>query len=105
MAPTGAEIAADPDRAIAALAAACRAAAEEDRAEAVILGGAGLAGLADRIAPEVPVPVICSLAAGLQATLAAARLGLTKPARGSFAATPKVETVGLSDALARRFVS
>lgn len=103
VAPTGAEIASDPDRALTALAAACRAAVEEDRAEAIILGGAGLAGLAERIAPDVPVPVICSLAAGLQATLTAARLGLAKPQRGSFAATPPVETVGLSPRLAALF--
>ncbi|TDR89699.1 aspartate/glutamate racemase family protein [Enterovirga rhinocerotis] len=103
VAPTGAEIAADPDRALASLASACRAAAEKDGAEAVILGGAGLAGLAERIAPEVPVPVICSLAAGLEATVAAARRATRKPAMGSFAPTPRVETVGLSTALASRF--
>jgi Asp/Glu/hydantoin racemase len=105
VAPTGAEIAADPERAIAGLAHACRAAAEEDGAEAVILGGAGLAGLAERIAPDAPVPVICSLAAGLQATVAAARLAAAKPQHGSFAATPAVETVGLSSALAYRFAA
>lgn len=104
VAPTGVEIAADPDRSIAALAAACREAAEADRAEVVILAGAGLAGLADRIAPHVPVPVICSLAAGLQATLAAARLGVAAPVAGSFAATPAVETVGLSAPLAGSFL-
>jgi Asp/Glu/hydantoin racemase len=103
VAPSGAEIAADPDSALASLSAACRAAAEEDGAEAIILGGAGLAGLAERIAPGVPVPVFCSLAAGLQATLAAACFGSRKPLVGSFAPTPPVETVGLSAELAARF--
>ncbi len=41
---TGGEIARDPDAALAALAAACRDCAEKDGAEAVILGGAALAG-------------------------------------------------------------
>lgn len=103
VAPTGAEIASDPERAIASLAQACRRAAEDDGAEAVILGGAGLAGLAERIAPEVSVPVICSLAAGLEMTMAAARQSWVKSSIGSFATTPTVETIGLSPALGRRF--
>jgi Asp/Glu/hydantoin racemase len=101
VAPTGAEIAAEPDRALAILAEACRACAEEDGAEAVILGGAGLAGLAGRIAPQVPVPVICSLEAGLRATITAADLHLAKATNGSLARTPSVPSVGLSDSLAR----
>ncbi len=64
IAPTGGEIARDPDAALARLAAACRACAEEDGADVVILGGAALAGLADRVQPDVPVPVICSTEAG-----------------------------------------
>ena len=101
VAPTGAEIAADPERALAILAESCRACALEDGAEAVILGGAGLAGLAERIAPQVQVPVICSLEAGLRAAVAAAGLHAAKPTSGSLAATPTVASVGLSPALAR----
>jgi Asp/Glu/hydantoin racemase len=63
---TGAQIAADPDAALATLAAACRAAAG-DGAQAVILGGAGLAGLAARIAPQLDVPVIDSVEAAARA--------------------------------------
>ena len=100
VAPTGAEIAVDPERALATLAESCRACAEEDGAEAVILGGAGLAGLAGRIAGGVPVPVICSLEAGLRATIAAAEFGVTKARTGSLAQTPAVAATGLSDALA-----
>jgi Asp/Glu/hydantoin racemase len=100
VAPTGAEIAADPERALATLAESCRACAKEDGAEAVILGGAGLAGLAGRIAGDVPVPLICSLEAGLRATIAAAEFGLTKARTGSLAQTPAVAATGLSDALA-----
>lgn len=100
VAPTGADIANDPERALALLAAACNSCAEGDGAEVVILGGAGLAGLAQRIAPNVPVPVICSLEAGLRLTLAAASLGAGKALTGSLARTPPVPSVGLSDALA-----
>ncbi|MBL8377544.1 MAG: aspartate/glutamate racemase family protein, partial [Burkholderiales bacterium] len=61
---TGAEIAADPDAAISFLADEARAAQREDGAQAVILGGAALAGLAARIAPLVEVPLIDSVHAG-----------------------------------------
>lgn len=102
VAATGARIAADPDGALPALAEACRLCVSQDGAEAVILGGAGLVGLAERLAPDVQAPVICSLAAGVTASLAVARLGLAKPTAGSFAATPQVASTGLSPALTRR---
>jgi Asp/Glu/hydantoin racemase len=96
VAPSGGEIARDPDGALALLAEACRASAEQDGAGAVILGGAGLAGLAARLAPRVPVPVICSVEAGVRAALAALGQG---PA--GLVPHQAVETVGLSPALAR----
>lgn len=92
IAPTGGEIAADPDAALAALAAACTACATEDGAEAVILGGAALAGLAARIQPDVPVPVLCSVEAGTRAVIAAKR--------DTVAPAPAVESVGLGPDLA-----
>ena len=97
VAPSGGEIARDPDGALAQLADACRASAAEDGAGAVILGGAGLAGLAARLAGRVPVPVICSVEAGVRASLAALGQG---PA-GLIPHQP-VETIGLSPELATR---
>lgn len=97
VAPSGGEIARDPEGALALLAAACRASAEEDGADVVILGGAGLAGLAAPLAPRVPVPVICSVEAGVRAAIAA--LG-TGPA--GLLPHGAVETTGLSPALAER---
>lgn len=94
VAPTGGEIARDPDRALAGLAAACRACAAEDGAEAVILGGAGLAGLAARIQPDVPCPVICSVEAGTRAVLAAAGTRV-RPT------VPPVQSIGLGAGLTR----
>ena len=52
VAPTGAQLAADPQGARALLAEACREAATRFDAQAVILGGAGLAGMAADIAAE-----------------------------------------------------
>ncbi len=94
VAPTGGAIARDPEGALAALAAACRACAETDGAQAVILGGAGLAGLAARIQPAVPCPVLCSVEAGTRAVLAALGGG----AAPAFATS---ESVGLGPGLTR----
>jgi Asp/Glu/hydantoin racemase len=95
VAPSGGDIARDPQAALALLAAACRVSAEEDGAEVVILGGAGLAGLADKLAGRVPVPVLCSVAEGVRAAIAA--LGTGPADRVPHGA---VETIGLSPALA-----
>ena len=97
VAPSGGEIARDPAGALTLLAEACRASVAEDGADVVILGGAGLAGLADKLAGHVDVPVVCSVEAGVRAAIAA--LG-TGPA-GLLPHQP-VETIGLSAALAAR---
>ncbi len=95
IAPTGGQIAEDPDAALADLAAACDRCARDDGADVVILGGAALAGLAARIQPLVSAPVICSVEAGTQAAIAAGRAGLV----ARTVAQP-TESVGLSEALA-----
>ena len=59
--------------ALVLLAAACREAAERFGAQAVILGGAGLAGMAADIAADVPVPLIDSVQAGAEWALKALR--------------------------------
>jgi Asp/Glu/hydantoin racemase len=71
---TGGQIAADPEAALATLADECRLAAERDGARTVILGGAGLVGLAARLADRVPVPVLDSVLVGAR-RIAAAALG------------------------------
>ncbi|MFN3670892.1 MAG: aspartate/glutamate racemase family protein [Bosea sp. (in: a-proteobacteria)] len=106
VAPTGADIAADPEGAVALLAQACRRTAERDGAGAVILGGAGLAGLAARVQPHLDIPVLCSVETGFAAVLAALQAPYEKPASGDFSTPPGVDSVGLSprlsDLLARR---
>ena len=66
---SGAQLAAEPERAVRELTEACRRAAVG--ADAVVLGGAGLAGLAPRIAPALALPLIDSVTAGSRALLAA----------------------------------
>ena len=94
---TGATIAQDPEGAMATLGEACRSCAVQDGARSVILGGAGLVGLADRLAPHVPVPVICSLQAAVAACLATALAE-----RAATVALPPVASTGLLPALAAR---
>ncbi len=96
VAPSGAEIAADPHGAMALLGEVAKACAREDGARAVILGGAGLAGLAARLQGEVPVPMIDSVLAGGRAVARA----LAAPRRG----TPplaQAPMTGLGDALTK----
>jgi allantoin racemase len=95
VAPSGAEIAANPDAALAQLAAACRATVVDHGAEAVILGGAGLAGLAGRIADQVPVPLVDCVAAAVTTAEAMAQLGPRKALEGSHAPTAPIATIGL----------
>ena len=66
---SGAQLAAEPERAVRELTEACRRAAVG--VDAVVLGGAGLAGLAPRIAPALALPLIDSVTAGSRALLAA----------------------------------
>lgn len=71
VAPTGAQMAADPAAAERVLVDACREAVDTG-ARAIVVGGAGLAGLAARLQPMVPVPLIDSVAAGVRQALALA---------------------------------
>ncbi|MDQ4135544.1 MAG: aspartate/glutamate racemase family protein, partial [Pseudomonadota bacterium] len=100
VASTGGDIARDPEGSLAVLAAESRAAVQADGADVIVLGGAGLAGLAARIANEVPAPVLCSVEAGIRAAIAAGSLHHRKAEQGSFAAPPPVLSSGLSAHLA-----
>ena len=80
VAPTGAQLAADPANARALLGQACRDAVEQLGAQAVILGGAGLAGMAAAIQASVSVPVIDSVQAGARWALRSPTL---PPERGT----------------------
>ena len=67
--PNGATLAQDPVSAHALLGQACQQAARLHDARCVILGGAGLAGMAVNIQGQVEVPVIDSVVAGVQHAL------------------------------------
>ena len=71
VAPSGAELAADPQGARLVLAGACQEAVERFGAQAVVLGGAGLAGMAADIEHRLSVPLVDSVRAGAQWALQA----------------------------------
>src|SRR5262245_34052210 len=96
---TGAEIAADPARAEDMLAEVAARAVAEDGAEVVVLGGAGLAGLASRLQPRVTVPLLDSLACLLAQARALAAGGAARPSAGSYSRPPAIAPTGLSPAL------
>lgn len=75
---TGDRIAADPEGALSALARELEAAAAEG-ADVAILGGAGLLGLAERLRPSAPLPVLDSLACAVSQAAALASLALHGP--------------------------
>jgi allantoin racemase len=108
VAPDGGSIARDPDGALTVLGEACDACVRDDGAKAVILGGAGLIGLAARLQPSRSYPIICSVEAGLNMARAvlearsAEALRTEALADGALAArsAKPVESVGLSAELA-----
>lgn len=66
---TGAQLAADPEAAHAALRASCEEVLRAHDVQAIVIGGAGLAGMADTLQPHVAVPLIDSVQAGVRACL------------------------------------
>jgi Asp/Glu/hydantoin racemase len=84
------------------LAQLAKQAALELEADAVILAGAPLAGLAARIKDRVPVPVVDQMAAAVKQAEALVTLGVRKPIAGTFRRPDAKETIGLPEPLAAR---
>lgn len=97
VAPTGADIARNPKAALALLAKGCAACVGEDRADVVILGGAGLVGLAAKLKSSVEVPLLDGLACAISM---AEGLAKQRPS-GARARPAAVDSTGLSKALTR----
>jgi len=100
VAPTGADIARNPKAAMALLAKGCQACVKEDRADVVILGGAGLAGLAARLASKVEVPLLDGVACAISTAESLAAQKPAKACTGPLSKASPVESIGLTPALA-----
>ena len=74
----------------------------ENEADVIILGGAPLAGLADKVKDRIPVPVVDQMAAAVKQAEALVVLGTRKATAGTFRRPNAKLTIGLAEALASR---
>jgi allantoin racemase len=93
------EAASDPDGVAAKVTEAAIGLAREG-ADAVLLGGAALAGMGTRIQPRVPVPLVDGIAAAVKFAEGLVALSLPKATVGGFAAPAGRASLGLGDSLA-----
>jgi allantoin racemase len=82
VAPTGAQLAANPEAARQLLKQACQDAVRQWGVQTVILGGAGLAGMAAAIQPDVNVPIVDSVVAGATWALRSHPVPAPRPTAG-----------------------
>jgi allantoin racemase len=101
VAPTGADIARNPKGAMALLAKGCQACVAEDGADVVILGGAGLAGLAAKLKDSVDVPLLDGVACAISMAESLAKQKPAKARTGPLSMPSPVDSIGLSKALAK----
>ena len=101
VAPTGADIARNPKAAMALLAKGCTACVREDGADVVILGGAGLAGLAAKLKGAVDAPLLDGVACAISMAEALAKQQPVKAKSGALSLPAPVDSVGLSPALTK----
>jgi allantoin racemase len=92
----------EPDRVAELLQAAIARLAAEG-ADSVVLGGAALAGMAPRLQPGAPVPLLDGIACGVRLLEMLVALNLPKPQLGSFAAPRGREVGGVTPGLAALF--
>ena len=74
----------------------------EGQADVLILGGAPLAGFADKIKDRIPLPVVDPVQAAVKQAEVLGALAPKKAALGTFSRPPAKDTTGLVEALARR---
>jgi allantoin racemase len=93
------DAASDPEGVAAKVAEAALSLAR-DGADAVLLGGAALAGIGKRIQANVPVPLVDGIAAAVKLAEGLVGLGLPKPRLGGFASPAGRASQGLASPLA-----
>jgi allantoin racemase len=92
------EVLADPSGAELALSAAIEGLA--GRADSVVLAGAVLAGMDRALQPTARLPLLDGIACAVRLAETLVRMGLPKPAAGSYAPLDGRDSVGLPDTLA-----
>lgn len=100
---SGTELTEDQPRADATAVALARAAVEADRADVIVLGAGSMEGMAARIQPELPVPVVSPVRAAVCMAEMVHRMGLPKASAGSLARPSGIGMAGLDPTLTRVF--
>lgn len=100
---SGTELSVDQHRADAEVVRLGLAAVGEDHADTLVLAGAAFAGMASRVAPQLPVPVVAPVAFAVALAEMAVIGGWRKPTAGTYSAPGPKRTAGLSPALGRFF--
>jgi allantoin racemase len=77
---------------------------EHDGCEVIVLAGAVMAGVPQRLQPKVPVPLLEGVSCAVAMAGMLVRLARPKPSAGSLAALPKRELIGVSAALNNQFI-
>lgn len=75
---------------------------DRDGAEVIVLAGAPLAGLAERVADRIPVPLVDQIAASIKQAETLVELGPRKAMAGGFRRPGPKSSVGLAPALAAK---
>ena len=90
---SGVQLAQDPEGALDRVAQAADALMAESGADALVIGGAALAGVTDALRARLSVPVVDSVGAAAGMALHLAELGFAKPKSGAYAPLgPRVMT-------------
>ncbi|MDP1748894.1 MAG: aspartate/glutamate racemase family protein, partial [Reyranella sp.] len=79
----------------------CAACVRDDGADVVILGGAGLAGLAAKLKAKIEVPLLDGVACAISMAEGLALQKPVKATRGTLAQPAPVESINLSKGLAK----
>ncbi|MEV8467667.1 aspartate/glutamate racemase family protein [Fluviibacterium sp. DFM31] len=99
---SGTDLAADPEGADAAVIAAGMQAVETEDADVLILGGAAFSGIAARVAPHLPVPVVPPVPYAISMLETALTCGWRTPATGTFGPVRSDAARGVGAALTAR---
>lgn len=98
---SGTKLTSDQRQADEKAAELARLAVEEDHADVVVLGAGSMEGIARRIQPRVPVPVVSPVGVAIGMAEMFVRLGIPKARAGIYARPVVATTRGLDSALTR----
>ncbi|MDA8253713.1 MAG: aspartate/glutamate racemase family protein [Rhodospirillales bacterium] len=97
------DLLAAPERVADLIVAEAERLVADDMVDCVVLIGAVMAGMPARVQPRLPVPVIEGVRCAVALAESLVRLQLPRPRAGGYAALPRRDLIGVSEALAARF--